>query len=390
MKTIKNLLKIKTGNNFDTFYPEYNPNDGKIHVLYMSMLGNGTGLYRTILPYLHLNETNTHSAILHQGKSNNTGYYNQSNPIDGNIDERIIKWADFVVFPTVTSDLRPIIKKYREQNPKIVFVMDIDDNPEVIPVNHPNIKMYTNESKQNLIRNMGYCDLVTCSNTNLQKYYSDKLAKKNTQFEVFYNVLSKYLTDDMDEYPAKIEKKDGITRILLTINAGHYNCGIAFSKVLKNINKKYKDTVELVNFGWNGGNGIYRNAFDGVKIDCLPGVSFLDYYKMLHCINPDISIIPLRSTEFNRYKSFQRYLEYSLFSIPTIVGESEVYKDIVSDYENSVVCIGNQDFMENIDILIENATIREKISENANIYCNENFSYKNPDHIEKLKKIFLK
>src|SRR5579885_787089 len=115
MKTLKELYgRLNTAKNFKEKYPQYNMDDNKIHVLFLSPCLNEAGYYRMILPALELNKTDTHSAII--GHIHKWDFNKLFDDYDTPIDFRLVEWADYVVLPVMFTDAAYIIKSMREIN----------------------------------------------------------------------------------------------------------------------------------------------------------------------------------------------------------------------------------------------------------------------------------
>ncbi len=194
MQAIHNLIHRLRQKDLTARYPELDMNDGKVHVLYFLAHANGIGLYRFILPYLHLNETATHSAIIanmvdYQGLDKEKTQAALPHP-------HLLKWAHYIVLPTITSDFRPVYLEMLKANPKLVFCMDIDDNLHKLDESHPMFYKVTKEMKWNLLRNMSLCSFITSPNLKLLEFYKQKVqdaTTKELEIATVYNLLSKHL-----------------------------------------------------------------------------------------------------------------------------------------------------------------------------------------------------
>lgn len=367
MQTIHNFLSRMKEKTFAGRYPEYDFNDGKTHVLYFFTYANGTGFYRVVLPYLHLNETTTHSAIV---ANIGSWDFNNPEPIKVLPDDKLLRWAHYVVLATLMFDVMPWVKKMKKVNPGLKFVMDIDDNPFRLPVHHPQFDKITNQNKINLIDNMTQMDLITSPNEKLLEFMCDRI-EANTMnglpdTAIIPNLLSIHLFDEAyfkDEFQPPQNKRIKIGMIMNEVHASDVK---AIQKPLQAIKKEYGDKIDLVNIGWDGK---YMNIdfFEGLDITIVPGVPFPQYFNLIRDQHFDFGIVPLGNTpEFNQYKAPQRWLEFAAFRVPVIVGDSEVYTEIANPY-NSFVVNDNGKWFHYLENVIQEGVI-SKLAIGNNAY----------------------
>jgi glycosyltransferase involved in cell wall biosynthesis len=88
-----------------------------------------------------------------------------------------------------------------------------------------------------------------------------------------------------------------------------------------------------------------------------------------------IGILPVASdTKFNRAKSLTKLFEYMAMGIPTVsTGIGEVL-NIVRDGENGFLAKTKEDFIDKMELLIENADLRQNIGEKARHSAEECYS----------------
>ena len=150
-------------------------------------------------------------------------------------------------------------------------------------------------------------------------------------------------------------------RIGLIVNATHYEDTVWFCKSVLNKIIPGNTKVQLVVFGWNGFNGSYTNPFADIgkdNIEFVPGVPVGEYFNKLAALKLDIGIIPLRETEFNKYKSSQRYAEFAMLKIPVIIGSSSAYGEGLSE----IRCNSPDDFIMAIGSLVDDHEERQTTS----------------------------
>jgi len=173
MKTVQQLYNRLKNKSFEDRYPDYNLNDGKVHIYYISPYLNGTGLYRAILPTLELNKTQTHHAIINRIEDWDTqGQFTEKQIT---INDKLIGWAHYIVFPATFTDITPNFRHIRMINPNIKIVVDIDDNYHSIPDMHPHHHAFTKGMKSSLLQNIESSDIFTATNATIINSYMDMM-----------------------------------------------------------------------------------------------------------------------------------------------------------------------------------------------------------------------
>jgi len=132
-------------------------------------------------------------------------------------------------------------------------------------------------------------------------------------------------------------------------------------------------------------NKFSRNAYR-VKIG-LGTPAFIWYPEYLAKQNFDIGIAPLVDNEFNKCKSHIKWMEYSMYKIPTVVSNVYTYVETidgiktVQDNKTGLIASDTDEWFEKLSYLIENKQERERIGQNAYDYIKDNWQYR--DHIKK-------
>lgn len=282
--------------------------DNKVHVLYISPFLSGVGLYRAIIPYIELNKTDTHSAII----TELCPFTNQ--PFQITINDPQIEWADYIVFQTSFHNLKEHIDLFRSINPKAIFCMDIDDcYHEDMFRQDINI---VRPMREQLIKNMNVCDFIVAENETLANYYTGLTI---TPIKIMPNFMNR----ECLEFDKK-ERTTDKTRIGMIFNATQFKDIQIVRKPLLEIQKN-KD-VEIIVFGFNGIlPKPYINALQGVNYTHIHHVPVTKYFETLHNLHFDIALQPLVDSKHNHCKSFHKTLQYSMFGIPIVCSDVEPY-----------------------------------------------------------------
>lgn len=143
MRQLLQLYKEVQQEDFSKAYPLYKEKGTKVNVLYVAPFLNGTGYYRMLLPLLELNQTTTHRAIVTDIRKWN--FAKEFDDYISPIDPDLIIWADYLVFPTLFTDIttpypdmdKSLIELIKSYNKNVVLVMDIDSNIHEFSELHP-------------------------------------------------------------------------------------------------------------------------------------------------------------------------------------------------------------------------------------------------------------
>lgn len=389
MKTLKELnWRLETFKKFNEKYPHFNMDDEKIHVLFLSPCMNETGYYRMILPALELNRTDTHTAIIaaiHKWDFNKV-FDDYDNPIDF----RLVKWADYVVIPTIFTDVDYIIKSMREINDDIEFVMDIDVNYHELPEYHPDYQKLKPGAKEMLISNLSKVDILTAPNNPILNFYNELIQKREEEFllyfERFPNLLSNFTYEERSQINRNRTDK---VRIGIILDASQANDLKTIEKPLEVLLEKHKDKIEIILFGWSKKIADQHEVLKDLRITYEKPVPFQEYHNRLNSLAFDIGLLPFGNNNFNvSGKTLNRYLDFSANMIPVIAPKMLPYEKIIKDGENGFIATNEEEWVSKADLLINDAQMRTEIGNFAHNIAWENFSY-TPKVMQRLKSIFV-
>ncbi len=389
MKTLKELNnRLNTAKNFKEKYPQFNMNDNKIHVLFLSPCMNETGYYRMILPALELNRTDTHAAII--GHIHKWDFNKLFDDYDTPIDFRLVEWADYVVLPVMFTDATYIIKSMREINDDIEFVMDMEVNYHELPEYHPDFKKLQPEFKKMLVSNLSKVDILSAPNNQILNYYNDLVQKHDEEFllyfERFPNLLSNFTFEEITQIQRNSTDK---VRIGIVLDASQGNDLKTIEKAITALLEKHKDKIEIIIFGWSKKIAEQYGLFNELRITYEKPVPFQEYHQRLNGLAFDIGLLPLADNTYNTSgRSLNRYLDFSANMIPVIVPNIFPFTNIVKEAENGFIAASDDDWISKTDQLITNAQLRKDIGNNAFKTSWEGFSY-TPKAIQRLKSIFI-
>lgn len=389
MKTVRQLyFHLDTAKELKDRYPQFDMNDKKIHVLFLSACMNENGYFRMILPALELNRTDTHCAII--GHIHKWDFNKMFDDYDNPIDFRLVEWADYVVLPVLFTDVSYIIKNMRAINSDIEFVMDLDANYHEMPEYHPDFKKLKPEFKEVLIKNLSEVDLLTATNTHILNFYHNLIEQKDEElslyFERYPNLLSNFTFDGIRQIQRNTTEK---ARIGLILDGSQGDDLKTIEKPLTTLLEKHKDTIELVIFGWSDKISEQYAVLKDLPIIYERPVPFHDYHSQLNHLAFDIGLLPYVNNNFNiSGKSFNRFLDFSAHMIPVVAPKMLPFERLIKEGENGFIAENDDEWVNKTEQLIVNPELRKDIGRNAFKIAWENFSY-TPKAIQRLRSIFI-
>ena len=363
MQTIKELQsRLKHEKDFEKRYTRYSMTDDKIHLLYVSPCLNATGFYRMILPALEMNKTATHSAII--TTIENWDFNKNFENYDTLIDERLLLWADYIIFPPVLSDISYLIKAMRALNSNVQLVMDLDYNYHEIPKTHPRAEKITSSHKEFLLVSLAQMDIITGANIHLLDYYATLLEKKYEDCNVFMeylpSLISRFGYEDILPMPPRKSKV-----IRIGVIGKPSSAILSLKGVLQKINSTHKDKVEFIFFGWNKKRSENEAFFEDMDFTIEKSVSFSNYFNVLHKLSLDIVLLPVEKNLFNKHKSYTKFMELSVFGIPVVASKNHPAMLLLKEGETGLLANSEAEWIEAIELFIKDSEYREQLGKNA-------------------------
>lgn len=415
MKSVLELYEQVQANDFDQAYPLYQEQSNKVKILYVAPFLNGTGYYRMILPLLELNNTETHTAIVTNIRKWNfaKGFDDEINQVDPDL----VAWADYIVLPTMFSDIRQVnqksgknfIQEIKQYNEDVLLVMDLDTNFHTLPKEHPgysNLNRDTHplgnltQRKQTLLSNIAAMDMVTGATEQLLNYYEAKIDKhypeSKVRLEYLPNLISQFSYQHVNTIKSNTTKRFKIG--LIGNYSTHYDL-LSIQEVLQQLYEKYGDKIELILFGWNGKLSGGEQPLKTIDFTHVQSVNFADYHKngafmkgyfsTLNDLELDVALLPMLDIPFNKAgKSSIKYLELAAFDIPVVASNILPYKEIIDDGENGMLAGTTEEWINKIEALMEDKNLRLEIGRNGFKHAWRNYSY-NRKNLELIQDIFI-
>lgn len=282
------------------------------------------------------------------------------------------------------------------------LVMDLDDYfLELDKGNPANKKMgrdrLDRKNKRAMLATiLSFCDAITVSTVPLKKKLQEHI--KNSQ-NVNVPIFVIPNCNDINDWNYKKVEDNGIV-IGYSGGLSHNDDLDMVLPAIKTILEKYPE----VRFQMIGQMDLYKakKVFGKWKQSLRNRILLLNAtktqpeYPAYLAEQPwNIAIAPLIDSPFNESKSHIKWMEYSMYKIPTIASRIyPYYKDIygvptIEHEETGLLCDNVEDWVENLSKLIESEELRKKLGENAYNAVVKNWQYKDWKHkiIEVVEKI---
>lgn len=114
---------------------------------------------------------------------------------------------------------------------------------------------------------------------------------------------------------------------------------------------------------------------DKMKIIYVPHMPYYEFKKYLGTERIDIGLAPLDDNGFSQYKYFNKFIEYTNAGIPAIYSGVPLYKQIIKDGINGLICENKvESWLNSISRLVEKPGLRKSLIDNAQKQIVEDFS----------------
>jgi glycosyltransferase involved in cell wall biosynthesis len=318
---------------------------GALRVLFLLADQFGCGWYRCMMPGIYLRnlygvDARAATSLTHAVRD-------------------FARHADILVFQRQLDEhVLDFLHEHKSMGKKIV--VEIDDDFWHLPLKNPAYRYYQAGGLTKLARFIRAADLVTVS-TDPLKHVVETI---HDRVVVLPNAVD----------PDIVEALEGARQCQPTVRAGIVRIGWAgtmfhqqdFDCVVDALIQVAKHRhVKLVFFGWVP-ERIEREVLPE-KLEKHPFVPTNTYYHALAGLRLDIGIAPLHDNRFNEAKSNLKFLEYSMFKIPTVASPVLPYQKTITPGVDGILVKKNrhQEWLRQLTRLVEDKVERERIAANA-------------------------
>jgi hypothetical protein len=369
-KIIQLKQKLASNSRFNTKYDL--SEDDKIHLLYVSPKFNAMGYYRLIAQALELNSTKTHKSIITNIDSND--FNNSLGALTAVLDERLIVWADYIIFPPIFSDISYLLKAIEAFNPQIQIVFNIDQNYFVLNEMSVDKRKISNEELLNLENNLASADLLLVADLKFKNFLHRFINIRNPNADVttqyIPNLISKIGYESM---PRISKNKSELFRVgLIKPTFGELDF---IKKLFKTMKLELKDKIQLVIMGNSTTYGLLEKLDLQSDVEFHKTVNFQSFFSKLNDLNLDLVLLLAKDSTYNKHNSSYLFLELSVFGIPTITSIYHPAKKHIEDGINGILAAIEPEWIKALDLLINVDGIREELGNMAIKRVWKNCSY---------------
>lgn len=273
----------------------------------------------------------------------------------------------------------------------IPFVVDLDDDYFNLRKDQPGYKFYYPGSQHTAVFSafISLASALFVSTEPLKRLYKERLKNVHNWKNEIY-VLPNF--NDINEFPTIEKEKNKHISIGYAGSTTHNSDLESILPAIHNVMKKNKDvTFDILGaLNTKSAYDMFSKWDDDVvnRVSISAGTEAWDKYPELFMKQKfDIGIAPLIDDQFNRGKSHIKWMEYSMLKIPTIASNTYPYiraidgTKIIQHKKTGFIAKSLKDWEKYLQLLIDNAELRNEIGNNAFEFIKNNWQGKN--HINK-------
>ena len=288
--------------------------------------------------------------------------------VNGNLDYASIEGSQAFIFqrdfPKHLSVYQTILCEAESNN--IPVILDLDDNLLLLPKEHPDrLSGYYSKSLVPLIHALYRVDAVFVTNENLASFFSTY----NKQIFILPNYL-----DEKIWKPTEIDRSNEDPLELLFMGTStHTPDLLSLTGVFKELSTKYPN-IRLVTVGIEPPDRVKQV----INTKHVPKLSenYAEFAQKFQSIRGSIAITPLVVNDFNRGKSPLKYFEYSAAGLPAVYSNTEPYSKVIQHGETGLLAKSGQEWFDQLEKLINDGDLRNKIARRAQQDVYGNWSMK--------------
>lgn len=276
-------------------------------------------------------------------------------------------------------------KKYKKK-----LVYDIDDNYLDVPESNPVHEKFkaTKRDRSILSASFFFADALTCSTEPLKERLQAHFRHVHEIEKPIFVIPNLNDVNDWNFKSAPKHKKKLV--IGYSGSNSHQEDLLIVLPVIDKLMAKYPNLwFEVIGAIDKTKLDTYFRGFTPKHLErvaMLPATAtFWEYPEYLSEQKWDISIAPLVDSSFTRCKSHIKWMEASMYKIPTVASRIYPYfmelegRETITDGETGLLCRTQEDWEKNLTKLIESKELREKIGTQAYEHVKKNWQYKDFD-----------
>ena len=283
------------------------------------------------------------------------------------------KLFDVVVVQRILPFLDVLREKCEKYGIKLIY--ETDDDLLGVEKNSPSYE-YVNRVSKSIERFIDASDVITVTTQAL----ASKFDENKTVIIPNYYVRSVFdIKDDI--------KSEGRLKLGYYGTLTHSKDLFLLKNVILKLKEKYDFDFEIIG-GFNADDDVDEDWFKAVELprDNMNFEKFMSWLS--ETINWDIGLVPLEDSQFNQCKSELKFIELAILGLPGVYSDMRVYNTVVSDGVDGFLASSEEEWIEKVEKLILNESLRRNIRNNA---LNKVLSdYLIEDRINKWDMIFSK
>lgn len=266
--------------------------------------------------------------------------------------------ADALVFNrTVLSDEQTVERIAQHcRNTGMLLIYDLDDALLNIPRSHVDFEHYKKLFPV-ITRSIECADHVWVSSQALKH----AVERVNASIEVIPNALDERLFV-RGEAPAD----NCVTRFVYMGTITHAEDVALLKEPVQKALKKFGDRVAFSLIGGVPGHNFFA-GWERVQVLPAAARSYPSFMSWLSVTNHwTAGLAPLQDTEFNRAKSYLKYLDYAALGLPGIFSDVECFRTVVRDRANGLMRGASAEaWFDAISVMVENPEQRDRMAQAA-------------------------
>lgn len=377
MKRIQDLLRNKERIQVPEI-PEIlsQENLDKVHIVFFSPKVNASGYYRMLLPYLELAKSQrfaTHIIGLHKEDFNSPFEFTKVPLL-----EEWVLWADYLVFPILTTDCIYFFKACRAINTELQIVMDVDMVLHALTQEDPLSRKTSKEMLWAFEKNMNQVDIVSSPNAYILDFYDNFIEKHYGNTTTFFALLPSLVSRiEYQQIEQKKARDSNSIRIGILVTNREAEDVKSILYPLKKLQQKSPKNVVFVIYGWNGKLPDGSTPLVGLTVEYHRSVDFINYFAKLSSLQLDLALLPVRNRANHRFASQTNYLELSALGIPVIASKHSIYKECIVDGRTGNLAQGKRQWIYAIEKHIQDKAYSKKLGNAAKKQVWDFYSYTN-------------
>jgi O-antigen biosynthesis protein len=236
---------------------------------------------------------------------------------------------------------------------------EIDDDLFGLPVEHPSSARYSKSIADIMITVAENSDAVFVSTVPLK----ERMSQFNENVIILPNALDENIWRTTIK-PRKYSPVNKEIKILYMGTRTHEEDLALVKETMLQVKGKYGADVTFACIG-----GFVKAAYESMEIVNVPSWAhtYPEFAKwMASELDFDIAIAPLVQNEFNKRKSYIKYMDYGICGFAPILTNIEPYREVVTHGENGLLVENSPNsWFDGLCTLIDDRTLRNEISRNA-------------------------